>query len=162
MATISTSAATAPMMANIGVLLLSASPEALAGGKMVGDADGGAVGAVDEEGDPDGDTDGLSVGDDDGVAVGGMLDGEAVGADEDGDPDGDNDGICVGDHDGVEVVGMLDGKAVGAVLDGEAVGANVMRSPLEKQTSTSVVVGTDSLDPQAWVQGESSERKVSP
>lgn len=119
MATISTSAATAPMMANIGVLLLSASPEALAGGKMVGDADGGAVGAVDEEGDPDGDTDGLSVGDDDGVAVVGMLDGEAVGAD-------------------------------------------VMRSPLEKQTSTSVVVGTDSLDPQAWVQGESSERKVSP
>ena len=118
MATISTSAATAPMMANIGVLLLSASPEALAGGKMVGDADGGAVGA-----------------------------------DEEGDPDGDNDGLSVGDDDGVEVVGML---------DGEAVGADVMRSPLEKQTSTSVVVGTDSLDPQAWVQGESSERKVSP
>ena len=116
MATISTSAATAPMMANIGVLLLSASPEALAGGKMVGDADGGAVGAVDKEGDPDGDNDGLSVGDDDGVAV----------------------------------VGVLDGKAVGA---------DVMRSPLEKQTSTGVVVGTDSLDTQAWVQGESSERK---
>ena len=121
MATISTSAATAPMMANIGVLLLSASPEALAGGKMVGDADGGAVGAV--------------------------------GADEEGDPDGDNDGLSVGDDDGVAVVGVLDGKAVGA---------DVMRSPLEKQTSTSVVVGTDSLDPQAWVQGESSERKVWP